>query len=103
MEIVPDKLDDLTYAIYLEVPGSKVVLLQGLFETYEGVGTVRTIDIRRSLICILTTPEMFLDCASILKNICDKVPWRSAANLKDSEKERFLGYFKEGRYAKNHP
>ena len=66
-ETNPVQIDQATYAFYLEVAGSKVVLLQAFFELYEGLGTVRTIDIRRSLICVLTTPTQLHQCREALE------------------------------------
>jgi hypothetical protein len=101
MEITPQPLDEHTFVLYLEVPGSKVVLLQGFFELYEGVGTVRTLDIRRSLLCILTTRTMLADCIKILHEISSHVPWRPAVDVSESMQERYLGYFKEAEDAKS--
>ena len=88
-----EQLDPYTYAIYLEVPGSKVVLLQGLFENYEGLGTVRTLDIRKSLVCILTTSSVKDECLAALNGIKSLVPWREVE--KPEEASRILGYFKK--------
>lgn len=74
---IPRRLDAHTYAICLEVPATKIVLLQGIFENYEGIGTVRTLDIERSLVCILTTPSMVQDCIDVLHAIEYTVPWRA--------------------------
>jgi len=89
-----EKLDDHTYGIFLEVPGSKVVHLQAYFEIHEGVGTVRTMDIRRSLVCILTTTDMLDDCIAILTAIRKNVPWRDVSCPDDVDRDRVLGYFK---------
>ena len=88
-----EELDSHTYAIYLEVPGSKVVLLQSLFENYEGLGTVRTLDIRKSLVCILTTSSLKEDCLRALSEMRNLVPWREVE--KPEEADRILGYFKK--------
>jgi len=70
-------LDSETCLIYLEVPGAKVVLLQAFFELYEGLGTVRTIDIKKSQVCIITTPSFVSDCMMVLEELKYQVPWRT--------------------------
>ncbi|MEZ4753799.1 MAG: hypothetical protein R3A13_05740 [Bdellovibrionota bacterium] len=84
------KLDDQSVALFLEVPGPKVVVLQGFFELYEGLGLVRTIDIRRSLIAILTTTSMLKECLTALMNINEEVPWKPAARPDDVTKDNYF-------------
>lgn len=98
MKPVIEEIDENTYALYLEVPGSRVVQLQSFFECYEGVGIVRTLDIRKSLVCILTTEPMLPDCLKILEDLQDRIPWRCPEAVSAEDKQHFLGYFKEGRY-----
>src|SRR5437868_180480 len=90
-----DRLDSETFAIYLEVPGSKVVLLQAFFEHYEGVGVVRTLDIRRSLVCILTTPAMLDEALRVLDAAHEELGWRFAPLPAAEDRERYRGYFKK--------
>jgi hypothetical protein len=97
--ILPEKLDDCTYVIYLEVDGSKVVNLQAYLELYEGIGIVRTLDIRRSLVCVLTTPSMLEHCVAVLEHIRDQVPWQPVPKPTDLDAERFLGYFRKEQHA----
>lgn len=88
-----DQLDDYTCAIYLEVPGSKVVLFQGYFELFEGLGLVRTLSIRKSLICVLTTPDLVTTCLQVLEAIKAHVPHRFVSRPKEAEEQLYLGYF----------
>ncbi len=80
-----ETVDSETCVIYLEVPGTRVVLFQGFFELYEGVGTVRTLDIRNSLVCVITTPTMLDDCLLILEAMATTVPWRMVAKPEESK------------------
>lgn len=70
------QLDDHCVAIYLEVPGSQVVELQAYFEMYESLGTVRTLDIKNSSVCILTTTSLCDECLAALDNLKARIPWR---------------------------
>lgn len=75
------QIDAETRVLALEVPGSKVVLLQAFFELYEGPGAVRTVDIKNSLLCIITTPSMLEACLEVLRAIQPSVHWRFASEI----------------------
>jgi hypothetical protein len=72
------QLDAETVAFYLEVPRSNIVLLQAYFELYDGVGTVRTMEGDRALVCVLTTPSMAQDCIGVLQAVKSQVHWIEA-------------------------
>ena len=94
--IPPDSIDapdEQTRTLYLEVPGSKVVLLQAYFELYEGVGVVRTLNIRSSLVCVLTTESLLHDCLDVLDAIQKETQWRFTPRPPQAEREKYLGYF----------
>lgn len=90
-----ERLDEHTWALYLQVDGAQVVLLQALFETYEGLGTVRTLDIRKSLVCILTTPPQLKDCCGALESMRGEIEWRVVP--RPPEADNYLGYFTRSR------
>ena len=97
-----DTLDDHCNALYLEVPGSKVVLFQAFFDTYESIGIVRTLSIRDSRICILTTPDTTPIALQILDSIHSFLPWRMLSERPvEAEKELFLGYFRKRGHAED--
>ena len=91
-----EHIDAQSVILYLDCPGTQVVMLQALFDIYEGVGVVRTLDIRNSLVCVLTTPSMLNDCIAVLESIRDKVQWSYAPIPSEDLKERYLGYGKKG-------
>ncbi len=76
MQSPADSIDEGTRALYLEVPGEKVVMLQALVESHEGLGLVRTLNIRKSLVCILTTPTMLDACLDLLNALQPEIGWR---------------------------
>lgn len=92
-----DKLDEHCLAIYLEIPGSQIVVLQAYFDHYESVGIVRTLSVAKSLVCILTTPSMLKDCFAILNAIRDTVAWRFTDKPCEAERELYHGYFRKGK------
>ena len=72
-----DSLDSQAEALYLTVPPARVVLLQALFESYEGVALVRTLDTAASLMCVCTTPSQREVCTRILESVKESIPWRA--------------------------
>ena len=77
--IQPVVIDEHTVAFYLFVDGAQIVLLQATIESYEGLATVRTVDIERSLISMITTPDQVADCQTLLSSLQPTIPWRCAA------------------------
>ena len=92
LELV-DALDEITRAIYLEVPSAQVVQFQAFFEIFEGVGIVRTLSIRKSLICILTTADCLAECFRVLDALSAHIPWRQVARPEEATQQLYLGYF----------
>ncbi|MCB0334710.1 MAG: hypothetical protein KDD62_00350 [Bdellovibrionales bacterium] len=90
-----DTIDEETCAYYLEVPSAQLVELQAYFEMYESLGTVRTIDLKRSLVCILTTTSLAEPCQQALLSLRDRLQWRSVERPQDVSPEAFLGYGKK--------
>jgi hypothetical protein len=97
LQTAPDIIDEGTIALYLKVPGEKVVLLQALVESYEGVAIVRTLNIRKSLVCIITTPSMLDTCAAMLEALRPEIGWEYIERPKEAEEQLYLGYFKKNR------
>lgn len=98
MAIEAVRIDEETLGFYLSVPVSKVVLLQAFFELYEGIATVRTIDAKNSLVCLLVPNDQRGACEEALTAIAAQVPWRSVEGA--ASDERFLGYWKREKFLK---
>ena len=71
------ELDDSARAIFLELPPSDVVMLQALIESYEGVATVRTIDLKRCLVCVVTTVSLLDTTIAVLDGLKPGIRWRA--------------------------
>ncbi len=48
--------------IFLRVPPREIAFVKFLFESYEGVGVVRTVDPREAIVVVLAVPD-FVDIA----------------------------------------
>jgi hypothetical protein len=88
-----DTLDEYIRAIYLQVPSAQVVLFQAFFELFEGVGIIRTLSIRKSLICILTTRDCLDECFRILNALSSQLQWRQVERPEEATQQLYLGYF----------
>lgn len=85
--------DTETCLLFLNVPGNQVVLFQAFFELYEGLATVRTIDIRRSEVMLITTPSSLPEVLQILEAIDGTVSWNFIEPPKDfNQVELFSNY-----------
>lgn len=96
------EVDENTSALVLEVPEARIVLLQSLFESYEGLGIVRTVDWGRgdwspgntdqARVIVLTTPSMLNQCIALLESLQGLIPWRYVSGLDEQTRERYLSY-----------
>ena len=69
-------VDEQTRVIVLEVARAQVVLMQGFFENYEGLGCVRTLSAESSLVAVYTTKDLVDDAIQALVEIAGLIPWR---------------------------
>lgn len=61
-------------AIYLETPSEHIAYIKFIFESYEEVGIIRTVDRKRAQIVLLVVPD-FVDVArNILDSLKQEVP-----------------------------
>jgi hypothetical protein len=91
-EIKSLEVDELTCAIYLLVPKNQVVNLQAYFELYEGLGTLRTVSIRDSLVCIVCTKDLLNDCKLALIDLQQEINWRVAPKSAIAEEDFINSY-----------
>jgi hypothetical protein len=90
LNIDPIPLDSSTLALYLEIAPSKVVLFQAIFESYEGLATVRTVDKDGCLVCLLTNQDMLGECLKVLDSVREELGWRvvsDTAKIMDANKD----------------
>ena len=74
------------------MPGSRVAFLQSLFESYEGVGSVRTIDIQRGEVIIMTTPDQLAECKKILEDEKKQLKWSADSQLNKDELQKIFDW-----------
>lgn len=81
-----NNLDAWALALSLEVPQDKIVILQAFLESYEGLGTVRTVEEPGTgdnrIVNLLATRDTLEECMEVLESLKPLVPWRLAASGK---------------------
>jgi hypothetical protein len=72
--------------IYLELSPADIAYVKFIFESYEGVGIIRTVDRERAVIVLLAMTDFLAVAHAILESIKNDVPLREItrpADMKD--------------------
>ena len=76
--------------IYLELSPAHIAYVKFIFESYEEVGIIRTVDNKRAIIVLLAMHD-FLDAArEILKSVESDVPLREIPRPADMKDDWFM-------------
>jgi uncharacterized protein DUF4911 len=59
-------------AIYLRLPPREIAYVKFVFESYEGVGLVRTLDRRAATLVVLAAPDFETDARAIVRSLVDE-------------------------------
>lgn len=95
MKLEVIQLDKLTKAIYFYTPRYNIVYLQGVIELYEGLATLRTIDIKQSLMCLITTNEQMGTALEMMEENREEINWRPAVRSDISDSDYLYAYGKK--------
>ena len=76
--------------IYLEMPPEHIAYVKFIFESYEEVGIVRTVDRQKSIIVLLTMPDFIGVARAILDSIKNDVPLREIQRPEDAHDDWFM-------------
>lgn len=78
------------HAIYLELPPADIAYIKFIFESYEEVGIIRTVDNRKAIVVLLAMDD-FLDVARrILESLCGDITMREIARPPDTHDDWFM-------------
>jgi hypothetical protein len=72
--------------IYLEIPPEQIAYVKFIFESYEEVGIVRTVDRKKAVIVLLAMNDFLATAKKILASLKSEVPLREIprpTDLKD--------------------
>jgi pyrimidine operon attenuation protein/uracil phosphoribosyltransferase len=61
--------------IYLQVQREDIAYIQAIFESYEGVGIIRTVDRKKGIIVLLVVDDCLTTARSILASLKNEVPF----------------------------
>ena len=59
-------------AIYLRLPPAEIAYVKFVFESYEGVGLVRTLDRRAATLVVLAAPDFEADARAIVRSLVEE-------------------------------
>lgn len=76
--------------IYLEIPPEHIAYVKFIFESYEEVGIIRTVDRHKAIIVLLAMPD-FADAArEILRSVQNDVPLREIPRPANAQDDWFM-------------
>jgi hypothetical protein len=77
-------------AIYLETPPEHIAYLKFIFESYEEVGIIRTIDRKKSIIVLLAMDDFAETARKILNSVKREAPVREVPRPVDNREDWFM-------------
>jgi hypothetical protein len=69
--------------IYLQVKPREIGFVKAIFESYESVGIVRTIDPDQGIIVVMVPTDFLVDAGEILNSLRDEVEWTEVSRPKN--------------------
>ena len=77
-------------AIYLEIPPACIAYIKFIFESYEDVGIIRTVDRRKSIIVLLAMNDFIDTARKILDSIRQDIPLAEIPRPSDIADDWFM-------------
>jgi hypothetical protein len=62
--------------IHLRLPPDAIAYVKFVFESYEGIAVLRTVDRRTAVIVLLVAPDFVHEAWRILESLHAEVPWQ---------------------------
>jgi len=62
------------HEIILETPPEHIAYIKFIFESYEGVGIIRTVDRKKAIIVLLAVPDFANSTGNILESLKKELP-----------------------------
>lgn len=78
------------HEIYLETRPEDIAYIQAVFESYEGVGIIRTVERKKAVIVLLVVDDLLRVARSILDSLKHEVPLTEISRPPDTEEDWLL-------------
>ena len=65
--------------IFLQVPRAEIGYVKFIFESYEGVAVLRTLDQRQGLLVVLAVPDFVEQAQAVVASLADEIDCRVVA------------------------
>jgi hypothetical protein len=83
--------------IYLELPPEQIAYVKFIFESYEEVGIIRTVDRDKAVIVLLAMSDFLAPARQILASLQDDIPMREISRPDDTDADWFMAELFAGR------
>jgi hypothetical protein len=71
-----------TISLLIQIPPREIAYLNFVFESYEGVAAVRTVDPRNGIVELMVSPHYEEETKEILKSLAEEFPINEAVEKK---------------------
>ena len=78
------------HAIYLETPPEQIAYIKFIFESYEDVGIIRTVDRKRAIIVLLAMKDFIETARRILDSVKQDIPLKEIPRPSDMADDWFM-------------
>jgi hypothetical protein len=78
------------HPIYLELPAGDIAYIKFVFESYEEVGIIRTIDNRKAIVVLLAMDDFLATARAIVESIAGDIALREIPRPPDSKDDWFM-------------
>lgn len=82
--------------IYLETPPEHIAYVKFIFESYEEVGIIRTVDRKKAIIVLLAMSDFLTIARKILDSLKSEIPLREVARPDDTNDDWFMAELAAG-------
>ncbi len=83
------------HAIYLEIAPEHIAYVKFVFESYEEVGFIRTVERKKAIIVVLATSGFLATAREILESLKRDIPFAEIARPADTADDWFMAELAE--------
>lgn len=76
--------------IYLEVAPAHIAYVKFIFESYEEIGIIRTVDNEKAIVVLLAMNDFLPAAREILHSLSDEIPLREISRPSDMKDDWFM-------------